>query len=325
MSKKRTIIRFSKKTVLLFFGLVMLITLNAEKYAGEIFKMGAGVRNYAMGRTGLTDDKSPALAYWNASLLTELTGSNFELLHADEYSGNLQYDVISGNLGDKNKVAFTLARIGINDIDLTKIPNPDSLPSNDNRPFSYKSVNNADYVLYIGFARKIRENLSLGLTPKIAYRNLAEETAYGVGMDFSGLWKIDTNLDFGFRVRDIFTTQIFWENGTQETVNPGLDLEGSWSFTVPKVKKEVKLIANTEINTEGMNETATLSAGALSMDYHLGAEIKATQNINLYLGYDIDNLTTGISFYLKNWNVNYSFEYDNELDNSHRISLGINF
>lgn len=325
MNEEKTSFYLMKRSALLFLLFFMIVALNAEKYAGEIFRMGAGVKSFALGRTGLTDETSPAMAYWNPALLTNFKGKSFELLHADEYNGLLQYDIISGSLGDQSKVAFTLTRIGIDDVKLTTLPNPDSLPSNDNRPFSYKSVNNADYVLYIGFARKINDKMSLGLTPKIAYRNLAEESAYGFGLDLTGFWDFKENIKFAFRTRDIFTTQIFWENGTHETVNPGLDLEGKWSFIIPKLQKKMSLIANTEINTEGMKESATTSAGFFSMDYHLGAELEATKNINLYAGYDIDNFTTGLSLLFRNWNVNYSFEYDNQLDNSHRISLGLTF
>jgi hypothetical protein len=54
--------------LLLLLGLFSS-SLCAEKYAGEIFRMGAGVRNFALGSTGITDTNGYAPAYWNPALM----------------------------------------------------------------------------------------------------------------------------------------------------------------------------------------------------------------------------------------------------------------
>ncbi|MDX9977014.1 MAG: hypothetical protein RBS16_03165, partial [Candidatus Cloacimonadales bacterium] len=58
-------------------------------------------------------------------------------------------------------------------------------------------------------------------------------------------------------------------------------------------------------------------------DLHAGSELLLTQSVSIYTGYDIDNLTAGFTLNYRLFNVNYSFEQDTELSNSHRISLGL--
>lgn len=320
MSKQKNF--FKTLTAVICFGLSITL-LSAEKYAGEIFKMGSGVRNVALGRTGLTDSESTSKAYWNASLLALQENASFEMMHAEEFGGNLQYDVLSGNIGNKSNMGFVVTRIGIDNIKLSKVPNTDSLPSNDNRPFAYKTVNNADYILWLGFGRQVNDKLLIGLSPKIVYRNIAEENAYGFGADISSTWLINNKFTAAARLRDFFTTQMYYENGTHEIVNPGLDLETSYAFQIPKIDKQIKVFVNSEINFENMKDAATISSGMMSLDLHSGLELILNPSFSLYSGYDIDHITAGFSMNYKKFNVNYSFEQNTELDNSHRMSVGV--
>lgn len=75
--------------------------------------MGASVRNMALGRTGLTDIETTSKAYWNASLLAIQDNHQFEIMHAEEYNGNLQYDIFSGNIGNKNNIGFMITELGL--------------------------------------------------------------------------------------------------------------------------------------------------------------------------------------------------------------------
>lgn len=298
-------------------------TLLADKYAGEIFKMGAGVRNSAMGNCGLTDSKSANIAYWNSALLSLQPEKKMELMHAEEYAGLLKYDLFSAVLGKKERFAFTIARIGINNIPLTKLENENEAVAYDNRPYEYKSVNNSDIIVYFGFSRKVG-NYYLGFTPKITYRNLADETGFGFGSDLSSFIMLQHNLMFAASLRDFFTTQILWSNGTHEFVNPNLQLELKYSFLLPYLNKNSNIYLGTDIYAEDRDFAATTSFSIFSMDFRAGLEIQALENLDLLLGYDIDNFTSGIGFTYKKWKINYAFEQNGELENSHRISIGLN-
>ncbi|MCK4654746.1 MAG: hypothetical protein KAU01_09895 [Candidatus Cloacimonetes bacterium] len=309
------------KRSLTFIIILISINLGATKYAGEIFRMGAGVRNYALGGCGVSDENSFALAYWNSALLSRVKNSKFELMHAEEYMGLLTYDTASAIWGIDNKFSVVITRIGIDDIPLTKLVNPEDSLSYSNRPYKYKSINNSDYVVYFGLSRKIGR-YNIGLTPKIAYRNLAEESGFGFGADISTFFELSKKMLLGIKIRDFFTTQILWGNGTHEIVNPGIDAGLKYKFLFPIFQKNAQLFLGTEIYTEDRDTASKLSLSFLSLDYHLGCEINMHEAVDVYIGYDIDNFTTGLSLNYNNWIINYSFEQNSELENSHRVSIG---
>ncbi|MBW6515825.1 MAG: hypothetical protein K0B81_04305 [Candidatus Cloacimonetes bacterium] len=321
--KRHPVIMISAIAVMIGF-LSLPNDLTAEKYAGEIFRMGAGVRNFALGNTGLTDYQTASIAYWNPALLakTEGQGSSFELMHAEEFMGLVTYDTFSAVWGERARYALVLSRIGINNIPLTRLPNPDEPVSVDNQPYHYKTVNNSDYILYLGFYRHLGSYV-IGFTPKLAYRTLAETSGYGFGADISTYFDLHHNLLLGMKLRDFFSTQIFWSNGTHEIVNPGLDFEFSYYFATPLIGSRSRIIAGTEIIAEGREEAATIHLGLLSFDYHFGLEIPIPDYVNLYAGYDIENFTAGISVNISQFQINYSFKHNTEIDNSHRVSIGL--
>ena len=310
-------------TVLLLLA-VSVSSLYSDKYAGEIFRIGAGVRNFALGNTGVSDYKSSSLAYWNASLLAkDNRGFNhFELMHSEEFMGELTYDILSAVWGSETRYSFVFSRIGINDIPLTRLPNPDTPPSAENQPYVYKTVNNADYLAYFGFYRELMNHV-IGFTPKFAYRHLAETTGFGFGADISTFFDLSNDLLLGIVIKDFFTTRIFWDNGTHEMVRPGVDIEFNYSFTPPLINNRTRLLVGSEIMAEGRKKAATHNIGLLSFDYHLGLEVPIQDFLSLYAGYDVDNLTTGLTVNISSFEVNYAFKYNTELDNSHRISLGL--
>jgi len=305
--------------VLLTVGL--LYGYSADKYANEIFLMGAGVRNFSLGRAGVTDGESPALAYWNSSLLINSEINTVEIMHAEEFKGMLKYDTVSGAYG---KIGFTIARIGINDIKLTKLHNEADTLSATNKPYVYKTMNNADYIVYLGLARTIGV-VPIGVTPKLVYRDLAGTSAFGFGLDVSSHYEVNDRLMVGLRIRDIIPAQIYWDDGTHESTYIGFDLEARVRTSVPVIKKDLYLFVNGEINTEGIEENATVHVGDVSLDPHFGAELVLHPRVSLLCGYDIEHFTAGTGVNYMNFHLNYSFEQNSELDNSHRVSVGYRF
>jgi hypothetical protein len=313
--------KFSKQKSALSV-LMVLVSLNlfATKYAGEIFRMGAGVRNIALGNIGVSDQNSAALAYWNPSLLHLRTETDFELMHAEEYAGLLKYDTFSAVFGSQSNFSVVLTRIGIDNIPLTKLSDPENPVSNSNRPYKYKSVNNSDIAGFLGIYHKIGKH-HLGITPKFAYRVLAEETGFGFGADIS------THLSYakgivGIRLRDFFTTQILWSTGTHEVVLPGLDIEGNYSFIMPGLNKESTFYLGTEINSESMGKAASVSLDPFSLDFHAGLEVSLHQVAQMQVGYDMNNITAGLMLHIRSWQISYAFENNPELENSHRLAIG---
>ncbi len=242
-------------------------------------------------------------------------------MHAEEYAGLLKYDTFSAIFGKSKKFALSVMRIGIDDIPLTKLENPEDSLYYGNRPYKYRSVNNSDIIAYFGLYRNIG-NYVLGITPKIVYRNLADDNAYGFGADISTNFQINSNLKLSVKLRDIFTTHILWSNSTHEFINPSLDYELRYDTILPIVSKNMKLFFRNEVYGENRELASNFSLSILSVDYHIGAALDINQFLDFYLGYEINNFTTGFSFSWKDWKVNYSFQHNTELENSQRLSLG---
>ncbi|MCF7793964.1 MAG: hypothetical protein K9N09_09265 [Candidatus Cloacimonetes bacterium] len=313
----------TKKCLIAVLILLLAMNLFATKYAGEIFRMGAGVRNFALGNIGLSDTNTAGAAYWNAALLNEISQNRFELMHAEEYAGLLKYDTAAAVWGRENKISVVITRIGIDDIPLTKLEDPNNAISSSNRPYKYKSVNNSDIVVYAGIARKFGKYI-IGISPKMAYRNLAEESGFGFGADLSTYFKYSKGL-IGIKLHDFFTTQILWANGTHEIVNPGLDVEANYNLQIPVIKRLATIYAGGDIYTEGRETAATIALGPLSLDFHFGCDLELSKTVNLLLGYDVNNITSGLAVQIRSWQINYAFENDTELENSHRVSVGYLF
>jgi len=301
--------------------MVLMSPLGATKYAGEIFSFSPGVVNQAMGNTGLTFAGSMAAGWWNPALLAERADTGVELMRSEHFEGLLSQNQISLRLG--KDTSLIVNHLAIDKVKLTKLEHEDDPLSNDNRPYVWKTVTNQDLIIYGGFARALRENLYVGISPKLAYRDLAEHSGYGFGADISTYFDINDDLLIGLTLRDFFTTRIFWDNGTHEMVRPGLDAELNYDFTIPFANSRARVFAGTEIMAEGRKEAATHSVGSFSFDYHLGLEIPVPEYLSFYAGYDVDNLTTGLTVNIKQYQINYAFKYNTELDNSHRVSLGL--
>ncbi len=317
-----------KKIIIIAMISLLISSLLADKYAGEIFRLRAGVRNYALGNTGVTDKNSTALAVRNPALIPYNSNNSFEFMHAEEYDGMLKYDTFSFNGNGNLPFSAVVTRIGINDIPITKLENEDEDVSASNKPFVDRYVNNSDYILYFGYGRVVNEKLSIGVTPKIAYRDLAGETGYGFGLDLGLLYQFNKNLFGGLKINDAFTTQIIWADADNELVVPSVDLEFSYENVFNrKGLYGVKLIGMSEIITDFPEDDITAQIGDLGLDFHAGIEYAPIENLQVLMGYDVDNITAGLGFQLNNYMLTYAYEHELEedLDNSHRISAGVRF
>lgn len=299
--------------------LLITIPLAATKYAGEIFAVSPGVLSTAMGSTGLTYESSFSAGWWNPALLALNPESGIELMRCEHFEGLMAQNQLSLIIGSNTKTSFTLNHLAIDKIKLTKLENPNDSLSNENRPVVWKTVSNQDFIFYAGLARQIGKTLYLGISPKLAYRSLAEYSGYAFGADLGMLWQINNKARLGMNLRDFFSTQILWEGGENETVIPNLDLELGYNF-FPIKNIPVHLACRSEILLE--NREATLEAGDFSADFHAGIAVQPISNLRLLAGYDVDCFTAGIGVSYKHLGLNYAFRNGSEddLGYSQRVS-----
>lgn len=317
-----------KKIIILLLIINSLSLLMAfDKYAGEIYEIPVGVRNIALGNTGLTDTKGYSPAFWNAALLPELENSTLELMHANEFDGLFKYDSFSFYYHSANSVALTLTRIAINDIPLTTLENNNLPLSNDNRPYAYKFVNNNDYLLNIAVGRRINDRLNLGISPKLTYRKLAEESAWAIGADLGMLYKVNDNFLVAAKINNVVATHILWENGTYELASPKGELEFRYEFSLWQDRVPLELIMRNEIYLFADKNIGDYDLDFTSLNNHYGLAITPFPNISLLGGYDVDSITAGIDLKYRAFSLFYAYKNNNngDLGNSQKISLGYSF
>jgi len=299
--------------------------LNAAKYAGEIFQMAPGVAHQAMGNTGLTWSQTMSAAWWNPALLSSSSHQGAELMHVQHFNGLMQQNQVSAILGSRNRTGIVINHLGIDRIKLTKLENPADTLSNANRPIVWNTVSNNDFILYVGLSRRIGNGFSVGLTPKLAYRSLAGNNGYGFGADIGLLTELEMGLSFGANLRDFFSTQILWENGTHEIAIPNLDLETAYRFAVFNGDVPVHLALRSQIHAEDREEAATTSFGVFSADFHAGLCVQPIPQLLVMGGYDIDSVTAGIGLRLSRFMVDFAWRDSSPdgLGSSQRVSMGL--
>jgi len=296
-----------KKIYILIALLTLVWALSATRYAGEIFQITSGVANQAMGNTGLTNTDALSSGWWNPALLSFAPARGVELSRSEHFEGLMEQNQASLILGKNLRGSIIINHLGINNIKLTELEDPADSLSNENRPQVWKTIGNNDFIVYGAFARQISQGFSLGLAPKLAYRSLADHSGYAFGADLGLLWLADRDLSLGANLRDFFSTQVIWENGTYEVVIPNLDLEASYGFGLLKGTVPVKLSLRTQLMAEGRGEAATLSTGLISADFHGGLSITPIQQLTFLGGYDVDCLTAGLALRYKDFGLDYAF------------------
>jgi len=84
--------------------------LHADKYAGEFLNIGVGVKARALGNAFVALADDPTATYWNPAGIYYCNNLSFNIMHSEEYAGNLKYDAISAvyPLDDAKKFGFLL-------------------------------------------------------------------------------------------------------------------------------------------------------------------------------------------------------------------------
>lgn len=311
-----------KKTYTAILLLALASLLGGTKYAGEIFQLSSGVQNQAMGGTGLTFGNSLAAGWWNPALLAEPGFSGVELMRVEHFEGLMQQNQLGAVFGSKTRASIQINHLGIDEIKLTQLENPADTLSNANRPEVWKTVGNHDVILYGSLARSLGSRLHLGITPKLAYRSLAENSGFGFGADLGLLWDAGKGIHVAANLRDFFSTQIVWANGTHEIAIPNLDLELGYGFK-PVKEVPVHLAVRAQVFAEDRGEASNLHAGPLSADFHAGIRVAPIPALNVIAGWDADCFTAGLGVRYKSLGIDFAWRNGSpdELGASQRLSL----
>jgi len=314
-----------------FLGLILLLlclpsSLLGAKYAGEFLSLGVGGKALGMGGAfvALADDGSAG--YWNPAGLFQLKGKQLMLMHAETFGSLLDHDFISYVVPQRAAdssfaFGFNLMRLGGDGIKITELPQPDLPPGEDNKPYVVDQESHSDYVFLFSFSRKMRSNLAIGGNVKWMYRDIAGNSAYGLGMDLGILAPLSPSVSLGANLVDAFTSFLAYNNGTKESIYPTLKAGSKFSHGLEDFL--LTLAIDSDFRLEGRDYAAQLNSGDLSADFHLGLEMSYLQKAALRLGLDQGNFAFGLGLKTKRIDADIAFLIHDELDESYRISLQI--
>lgn len=344
------IIRFAL-TVLLLISFAA--PCDADKYAGEFLKLGVGARALGMGEAfvALADDASAT--YWNPAGLVFAPQRQVLFMHAEQFGDALNHDFVgfAMSLEGQGAIAVSIIRLGADDIPVTAGIRPDAEEDvgldgiggtgdegeNNGRfdpgePFILRLhqdeilwKSSAEYAVVFSYAKRINGKLSLGGNFKlITQRFLGLASSFGVGIDAGALYEASDDFTLGLRVADLTTTRLFWDTGARETIRPTFIPGLQYTREIPALRGVLTAAFDARITLEG-NDGSQLESDGVSADLRPGIEYWFKQTIAGRVGASGDRMTAGFGIRYGGFGADYAFVGHEELDNSHRVSLSVDF
>lgn len=187
----------------------------------------------------------------------------------------------------------------------------------------------SDNALYLSWSRGLSERVSVGANVKMVYRQLMDYSAWGLGLDAGLLYRPTGSLSLGMNLQDITGTHLFWNNGHSEVVNPTAKLGTAFSIPLTRFFSVLTLGIDGDFRFEGRNYSAQYSRGKISLDTRTGVELMIRETVGIRLGSSEGNMTAGLGLRLGLFGRPVSLDYawlgHDDLDNTHRFSVGVGF
>jgi len=314
-----------------FLGLILLLlclpsSLLGAKYAGEFLSLGVGGKALGMGGAFVAVADDGSAGYWNPAGLFQLKNKELLLMHAETFGSLLDHDFISYVVPQKGAdssfaFGFNLMRLGGDGIKITALPQPDLPPGEDNKPFVVDERSHSDYLLFFSFSKRIRPRLAWGGSVKWLYRDIAGNSAYGLGMDLGIFASLSPSISLGANLVDATTSFLAYDNGTKESIYPTLKAGSRFSHDFKDFVFTLAL--DSDFRFEGRDYAAQLNVDDFSADLHWGAEISYPEKVALRLGLDQGHFTFGLGLKTTRIGADVAFLNHDELDDTYRISIQI--
>ena len=243
----------------------------ATAYAGEFLAVGAGARASALGNAYVAIVDDATAGYWNPAALATISRSEVHFTHADRFSGLVSQDFVALALPQFalfDGGAFSLLRLGVDDIEFTRLQN-EALPIGpDNRPTVASTETSQDFAFLLSGGRKLSDALDLGITGKVIYRTVQDYSAYGFGLDLGLRYRLANGVILAANIRDLTSTPIFWNEGLgTDHIRPSLGLGVALSRPLGAGLASLSLGSRAGGDAEDNSGAEPLNAG---VEYRLG-------------------------------------------------------
>lgn len=304
------------------FLLLLPVIGQCTKYAGEPFSLGVGAEALGMGGAVLSGTYDATSGYWNPAGLALFSGRQIQTMHAETFGSLLNHDFVgfASNNGKKkglNSYGAYLYYLGGGGINLTAFDSTTLLP------YITREENHFDLMMGISLAGKFGENLAYGATAKIIYRDIAVESAYGLGLDIGLIYQVDTMITAALVITDLTSTFLAYSNDNTETILPAVKPAISYLYS----RRDVSILAAGQVifRFEGRRSGAELWQGEISADFQAGLEVGYKNIVFGRGGYDQGRFTAGMGAVIGRYLIDMAYLHHNDLDETFRISAGINF
>lgn len=351
-----------RTSVLLIVWLLFAPTAHATKLAGEFLATGFGARALGMGGAfaSIADDASAV--YWNPAGLIQLEQSQILFMHSERFGNLVDYNCfslarpLSRNTGEETTGAITIIWLRVSDIAFTSHltePGVDFIDANGNgkwdpeegerrlwRPDRVRWESDNEVAGYLSYSRRFSPKIAAGLNAKVIWKEIADITSLGFGLDVGVLYEIMTNWMLGLNLQDFTGTPLYWDGwyctdyecderykvSTKETIYPTIKVGSSYTLPVPSISGKVVFAGDCDFKFEGLAiEEADFWSGDISADIRMGILYEYKEVLRLAAGMDRRKPSAGVGLHVGQFNLDYAFWRDTEIDNTHRISVSMDF
>jgi len=331
-----------KKISITICAILVIANINANasklikaKYAGEFMATGVDARSLGMGGSFVAIAEGISAGYWNPAGLSNLMFPQVVGMYAERFAKivNFNYGAFGIPASTNSTLAFSFLRLGVDDIPITALPNPDLALGDSyvdpntgatylNTPYVARTVNDAEWAFYLSYAKKTSELFSWGVNIKAVTKQVGDNSAYGLGFDIGLLYRLFPKMNVGVNFQDITTTLLAWDTGRREAITPTLKTGIAYFWDIPAISSRFIPAMDVDIRFENRQFASQFNLDRISFDSHIGLEYAFKNVIALRVGApDVGNFTAGAGIRLKHLEVDYAFlDYD-ELGDTHRISI----
>ena len=277
--------------------LLFLILFMSESYSQGFLslKLGADSRTAAMGMAGTVLNEYGSTGYWNPAGLSFIKDRYIQFTHHSWIQG-----VKSNFLGfDQHSFGFHVLFTEVGGIEQRTIPSPEP-----ESVFSFYEL-----VFGVSYARKLQDNLSLGVTVKGLAEKLHIEKAYGIACDVGIQIKLGKEkFLLGAVIKNLGRSGKL----DQERIELPARLRLGMSYSDVFMGTQYRLLL------DGIAENQTLHV-------HSGAELSFNEMFFIrggyQSGYEVKGVTTGLGIIWNKIGIDYAYmPIKRGLGDSHRVT-----
>ena len=275
----------------------------------QFLRLGAGARAISLGEAYTAIAEDATAIYYNPAGLASIDNQEITGMYASHIA-----DIKYGFIGYAQKIDRIKGGLGIGLLAVQSGKIKGYTAGEDEA----EDFDASSYALTCAYGRQWRKDLLLGAGLKLITSRIEDEKANpGVGMDLGAIYRPNKNLQLGLRVQNLLASKMKF---IEEKESLPISLNLGVAYFIPEVFKDGRLTLLLDLKVPNDNDIIT----------SLGAECLFRERFAARLGYrseaDIgSNISVGLGLKHKNYIFDYAFLPYGDLDDTHRLSLGISF